>query len=250
MSDPASILPPNRTDAEVALEGATARLTDLPVPIRDLWNPATCPAALLGHLAWSLSVDDWHEGMSESIKRDVIAQSVALHRVKGTPGAVRMALGSLGFNVDLQEWFEYAGPPHTFEITAYGEDVFAAGFQIDAQLMDRTTRLIENVKPARSHFTLRIGESFNAPVYLRSGIRAAHIHRLNLEPTPRVHGADATTYLRTAHRARIIDEHEHIPAARRATASGSIYARSGSLARITSRITHFFQVREGAAYAV
>ena len=52
-----SILPPNVTRAERALEGATARLDDVPVPIRSMWNPATCPAFLLPWIAWGLSID-------------------------------------------------------------------------------------------------------------------------------------------------------------------------------------------------
>jgi len=42
-----SLLPPNATDTERAIEATTERTTDLPVPLRTLWNPDTCPADLL-----------------------------------------------------------------------------------------------------------------------------------------------------------------------------------------------------------
>jgi P2-related tail formation protein len=51
-----SLLPPNVSGLERALEQASARVGDIPVPIDPLWNPATCPARLLPWLAWALSV--------------------------------------------------------------------------------------------------------------------------------------------------------------------------------------------------
>ncbi|MCD9124037.1 phage tail protein I, partial [Cupriavidus sp. UGS-1] len=49
-----SLLPPNATPLErnLATVGAEA-IAGVPVPLRDLWNPATCPPALLPFLAWA-----------------------------------------------------------------------------------------------------------------------------------------------------------------------------------------------------
>ena len=55
-----SILPPNSTAPERAIESASSFVRDLVVPIRHLWNPETCPAAFLPWLAWSWSVDSWN----------------------------------------------------------------------------------------------------------------------------------------------------------------------------------------------
>lgn len=97
MSD-GSLLPPNATATERALEGAlAARLQALqPKVLATLWNPATCPASALPWLAWQLSVDDWDEDWSESVKRAVIAASIDIHRRKGTVAAVRQAIAALG----------------------------------------------------------------------------------------------------------------------------------------------------------
>ena len=78
MSD--SLLPPNATAAEVAIEAAAARVGAVPVPIRDSWNPATCPAALLPWLGWAFSVDDWDPQWSEERQRAVVAAAVEVHR--------------------------------------------------------------------------------------------------------------------------------------------------------------------------
>ncbi len=92
-----TLLPPNATAAERALEAATARTTETPVPVGDLWNPQTCPADALPWLAWALSVDVWDSSWSVDVKRSVIAESIAIHRRKGTVWAVREALRSAGF---------------------------------------------------------------------------------------------------------------------------------------------------------
>ena len=54
----ASLLPSNASGAEQALALSLARLSDIPVPNRDLWNPRTIPAHLLPWLAWSLSIGE------------------------------------------------------------------------------------------------------------------------------------------------------------------------------------------------
>jgi phage tail P2-like protein len=103
-----SLLPPNATPQETAIEAATARIAEVPVPNAALWNPATCPAALLPWLAWALSVDEWDGTWPEERQRAVIAASVAVHRRKGTRGAVVAALAAAGHGTaTLIERFGY-----------------------------------------------------------------------------------------------------------------------------------------------
>ncbi|HDR9259630.1 TPA: phage tail protein I [Burkholderia vietnamiensis] len=92
-----SLLPPSATSQERAFANTIARLSDVPVPIRTLYNPATCPVALLPWLAWSFSVGEWDSNWPESTKRAVIAASVAVHRIKGTKASIAMALSSAGY---------------------------------------------------------------------------------------------------------------------------------------------------------
>lgn len=96
MSATLSILPATSTPAERAVEAALARTDALPVPVRDLWNPATCPVALLPWLAWAFSVDEWQPDWSDSAKRAVIASAVFVHRHKGTVGSILAAIVATG----------------------------------------------------------------------------------------------------------------------------------------------------------
>jgi phage tail P2-like protein len=97
MSDVETLLPHNATDGELTIEQATARVGAVPIPIRSLWNPDTCPANLLAWLAWAMSVDDWDPSWSEGVKREVIRQSVRIHKRKGTKAAVVEALQAAGY---------------------------------------------------------------------------------------------------------------------------------------------------------
>ncbi|MCS0905680.1 phage tail protein I, partial [Escherichia coli] len=51
-----SLLPPGSTPLERRLAQTCSGISDLQVPLRDLWNPATCPVSFLPYLAWAFSV--------------------------------------------------------------------------------------------------------------------------------------------------------------------------------------------------
>ncbi|WP_178860848.1 phage tail protein I [Thiomicrorhabdus cannonii] len=120
MSDKPTLLPPNATAQEQAIEQATARIEDVPVGIRDLWNPDTCPASLLPWLAWALSLDTWDKNWTDEVKRKVCASAVSVHRKKGTIAALKRALTSLNHDVAVVEWHQETPPaaPYTFYLEA------------------------------------------------------------------------------------------------------------------------------------
>jgi phage tail P2-like protein len=106
VSNAISLLPRNTTPQERALEEATARLAVVPVPIADINNPDTCPAALLPWLAWAFSVDEFDaiaiDALPASIdteakQRTLIKEAFDLHRLKGTAWSVKRILRLLGF---------------------------------------------------------------------------------------------------------------------------------------------------------
>ncbi|SMX27294.1 Phage tail protein (Tail_P2_I) [Pelagimonas phthalicica] len=158
MSDLPTLLPPNARKVEYDLEQLSSRLQGMADPVAALWDAEICPVHLLPYLAWAFSVEVWDASWSEQQRRQVVIDAIKIHRRKGTVGAVRKALAGIGFRTDLTEWFETGGEPHTFRIDAFGDDVFEAGFGINPELFHLVTLILVNVKPERSHFTLRIGE--------------------------------------------------------------------------------------------
>lgn len=98
MSDCASLLPPNASAQERAQEQATARLAAPdPSAIHTQWDPFTCPAHLLTWLAWALNVDEWDAEWPDAYKRQTIADSVDVHRHKGTLSSIRRVLRNAGY---------------------------------------------------------------------------------------------------------------------------------------------------------
>lgn len=126
------------------MANATARVGAVPTPLRDLWNPQTCPANLLPWLAWALSVDTWNAAWTEQQKRDTIAASVAVHRIKGTVGALQKALGALKYGVSVED--QIPDLPYRFRL-----NVELAGESLDdSSVLDDAEKIALRVKNVRS----------------------------------------------------------------------------------------------------
>lgn len=155
------MLPPNSTGLERGISGAAKRLSDIPVPIHLLWRPEDCQAALLPWLAWALSVDEWDDAWDETTQRDVIAESVDLHRRKGTPWAVKQALIAMGYaDVEILEGstYRYDGTYVYDSTITYGNDIGPYRFDVLLNIghdptpaeQAEITRRIEYYKNVRS----------------------------------------------------------------------------------------------------
>ena len=107
------LLPINASKEERALSLTTERALNVPVTVRELWNPQTCPVNVLPWLAWSLSLDEWDTNWTEAQKRGAIEASVQVHRRKGTVGALKRALQALGYEVEINE---DTGEAYTFRV--------------------------------------------------------------------------------------------------------------------------------------
>lgn len=144
------LLPCNATPQERALSEAIARLSDVPVLVREQWNPDTCPAALLPWLAWAMSVDVWDPAWTDAQKRGAIQASFAVHQRKGTIGAVRSALNALGLDIRMTEWFQDSPPaaPYTFRLSV----VIDQSGVTQAQLIP-VISVVESTKNLRSHLS-------------------------------------------------------------------------------------------------
>lgn len=143
-----SLLPPNGSPLERALEQATRRAFEAPVPVSTVWDPDTCPAKLLPWLAWALGVDQWQSGWSEAQKRAVIRNAIYIHRYRGTLAAVKRALLSLGHTATVSEWFQESpkGQPGTFSI-----DVEISETGLEQSLYTQLEQVVNDAKNIRSH---------------------------------------------------------------------------------------------------
>lgn len=199
-----SIQPSTKTELEQRF--GESQIYPVAHPIRDLWNVWSCPAHLLPYLAWSLSVDYWHDDWSEQRKRQAIENSFVIHKHKGTVGAVWAALKPFGYEIRIREWHQTTpeGVPGTFFVNMITEKKGLA--HEDYQ---EIKRLIEITKPvsrvlsgliftiySRTHFNVRCASVLGGSitVYPRNttelSVNQAHfaiatthpIHQITIKP--------------------------------------------------------------------
>lgn len=150
---------------------ACAVISDLSVPLRDLWDPWKCPVKFLPYLAWAFSVDSWDEGWSEQEKRSVIDESFWLHQRKGTVSAIRRVVEKLGYFMSIEEWWEVDGPAGTFRLEI---DVNEKG--LTSKILDELNRLIADAKPVSRHLeTMSISTPTSGAVFMGAAICSGEI---------------------------------------------------------------------------
>ena len=232
-----TVLPAHSTAFERALEQASLWVVQNS-EIVDIWNPDKAPEKFLPWLAWSVSVDEWDTDWTAERKRAVVRNSVAVHRLKGTKGAVRRALEAMGFGAEITEWFENGAASHRFDIDAYADNAINGGYTIGPKIYAAVARQVDHVKPARSKYDLRIGERFRAAIYGRAGVAQYHLDQRELDPNPETTRPEVSFYGRAAARITEASEIEHDPKPRPEIRGSAFYGRSGLNQSVISQITH------------
>jgi len=182
---------------------------NLPIEQVLLYLVETAPEAALPHLAEQFSLTDeaiWPAAKTLTSKRLLLKQAIELHRLKGTPWAVKALVNSFGANILLREWWQTAppGPPHTFELVL--NLTGQTGQPVSAAFVDAVIAAVHRVKPARSHFTFNLGLTAHAALHLAAGAIGASYRRLALTEAlteithtlPLVPAARAVTSVRLA----------------------------------------------------
>lgn len=157
----ATLLPPNATDQEIALDLSTARVGDVSTPLRDLWNPDTCPVDLLPWLAWAFGVDEWDSGWSETAKRNTIRDAVAVQRRKGSIWSIKQVIANAGYGdsklIEGNSNHFYGGADKHNGLFTYGDASEWARYRfilsrpISNAQAAQIRRILDYTAPARCH---------------------------------------------------------------------------------------------------
>ncbi|WP_125720035.1 phage tail protein I [Pseudoalteromonas rubra] len=150
-------------------------LQDIRLLLRALWDPMLCPAPLLPWLAWAMSVDEWDEAWSETLKRQVICDAFAVHQYKGTPYALQKALDSLNIATEIKEWWQSEGadtpsdevmPPGTIKVWALVNQNLDDQQQglLTPLMLKKIRRVINAVKRGAIHVDLQLGIALSESV--------------------------------------------------------------------------------------
>jgi phage tail P2-like protein len=163
------LLPPSASDAQRHRAVAIARISEVPVPITDLWSPERCPVTHLPWLAWALSVDHWSPDWPEARQRAVVAAAFDFHATKGTRHAVEQALALIGVEADITEWWEAEPtlPQGTFQLAA---QVPAVGGPLLADDIRDAVALVNRAKRASQHMSFWLQTHAEQQIGLAGGI--------------------------------------------------------------------------------
>jgi len=175
-----SLLPPNSTIHERALEFASARVGDIPIPLEALGDANAIPLEILPYLAFGRGIDSWSPDWPEQIKRARVAQAIPIARRKGTVSAVEDVVAAFGANIAIREWWELnpRGTPGTFDVvlTVSSRD----GNAPTASLVADIVAEIDRVKPLTRHYTFTQGFQMQGSIGLVGAARFATYARLKL----------------------------------------------------------------------
>lgn len=102
---------------------------------------------VLNELAHQFQIENWDDNFSKEMKIGLIKIAYWAHSKKGTRGVIEKELANLGYNLKLEEWWEYQGNPFTFRIKT--EDVVK-----NENWINSIVKKINKVKNVRSHLDI------------------------------------------------------------------------------------------------
>ena len=123
---------------------------------------------ILDLLAEQFHVDAYDAiNFSDEEKRNLIRQSIAWHRLKGTPAAVEMVLQDAFKDLRIDEWFTYGGEPYYFRL-------WCRGYISTPERFKSFWLMFMDAKNVRSHLEMvTIDISPENPIQLYTGVARA-----------------------------------------------------------------------------
>lgn len=181
-----SLLPSGSSLLERRAAQACAGISDLTVPLRDLWNPDRCPVKFLPYLAWAFSVDRWDEKWTPAEKRKAVKDAFYIHRRKGTIAAIRRVIEAMGYSMTIEEWWQVADPRGTFRLTIDVNDV-----GITEEIVRELERLIGDARPVSRHIAqLSISTKTTGNIFIAAAINDGNIitvYPADYQPNDSIH---------------------------------------------------------------
>lgn len=115
-------------------------------------------------LAWDFHVDFYDTDLPLEQKRELVKNSIRLHRIKGTPAAIEDLVTILFGEGKVEEWYEYGGEPGYFRVMTNNPEV----------TLDRAQefyRAVESVKRLSAHLEeVILSQAEELQLYFGSGM--------------------------------------------------------------------------------
>ena len=115
---------------------------------------------LINSLAIQMHCDFYDDTLPLAVRRNLVKNSIAWHRIKGTPAAVEQMIQTVYQTGVVEEWFDYGGEPFFFKVNL-GDS------QITTQKIKNLIKMINVSKNVRSWLeVLRFSKSIDITRYL------------------------------------------------------------------------------------
>lgn len=115
---------------------------------------------LINTLAIQMHCDFYDDTLTLAVRRNLVKNSIAWHRIKGTPAAVEQMIQTVYQTGVVEEWFDYGGEPFFFKVNL-GDS------QITTQKIKNLIKMINASKNVRSWLeVLRFSKSIDITRYL------------------------------------------------------------------------------------
>ena len=137
---------------------------------------------ILDLLAWQFHLDFYQPTeLNIETKRQLIRESIADHRIRGTPAAVEKLLTTVFKNAQVKEWWEFDGNPYEFRIEQLGRSLATEQDYAD---FEKALDVAKNVRSHLESFTvkfIRILEFFIGFVNFCLKVKSKR-HEIDLKP--------------------------------------------------------------------
>ncbi|MFY0545444.1 phage tail protein I [Brevibacillus sp. H7] len=155
---PPSLLADEKVKAAAqAIDSELKKVTEAIAKLTLLYSVDDLEDAWLDELAWSLHVDFYDVTLPIEQKRELVKNSDAWHRRKGTPSAVEELVSTIFGDGEVEEWYDYGGQPYHFRVVTNN-------FAATNEQAEEFTKAVNSVKNARSWLEtiiLRAGDELN-----------------------------------------------------------------------------------------
>lgn len=158
------LLPKSSTQCERYLATACADAEALPVNIRDIWDPDSCPSEFLPWLGEAFNLmgyNGWDLAESDDARRELIKGAVQMHRHKGAVSSLRSVIRRLGLGevgiIENIGVLNYDGTRTYNGYMVHGADEMLAVYRvilnqpITNDMAETLKKILAEFAPARCH---------------------------------------------------------------------------------------------------
>lgn len=145
----------------------------LDLPLQDVSNKVDIPSIYLrldsltseqlDHMAAAWDASVWRQSWPIQIKRNVLNNVILEKRKRGTLGAVKKAIETIGAYTNITEWWQETpkGTPHTFKVIASLNHYDGV---LESDLQEDLFELIDDAKPVRSHYDFVLQKRYSCEI--------------------------------------------------------------------------------------